>query len=213
MRRRSAAVVRFVSSATPTGRSASSEPSAGTGQAFEHPQRAEVVLLGEHFGRRHERALVAALHRDEQRRERDDGLARTDVALQEAVHRRGPGEVVRDLGERALLVAGERERQLRDERVDERTVDRRGGSPTPRPRTRACGRRDRPACAGTRRRSAGASPPPSSGHRLGPVDGTQRGVAVDQVAAIEERLVERVGEAARPGTSPARPTPARAAAT
>ena len=46
------------------------------------------MLLGEHFGRRHERALVAALHRDEQRRERDDGLARADVALQQAVHRR-----------------------------------------------------------------------------------------------------------------------------
>ena len=60
------------------------------------------MLLGEHLGRRHERALVAALHRDEQRGERDDRLARADVALEQPVHRRGAGEVVRDLGERAL---------------------------------------------------------------------------------------------------------------
>ena len=33
-------------------------------------------LLGEHLGRRHERALVAALHRDQQRRDRDHRLAR-----------------------------------------------------------------------------------------------------------------------------------------
>ena len=64
------------------------------GQPVEQPQRTEVVLFGEHLGRRHERALVAALHRDEQRGERDDGLARTDVALQQPVHRRGAGEVV-----------------------------------------------------------------------------------------------------------------------
>ena len=37
----------------------------------------------------------------------------------------------------------------------------------------------------------------SSRHRLGPVDGAQRGVAVDEVVPVEERLVERIGEAAR----------------
>ena len=52
----------------------------------------------------------------EQRRERDDGLARADVALQQPVHRRRARHVARDLVDRALLVAGERERQLRDER-------------------------------------------------------------------------------------------------
>ena len=38
---------------------------------------------------RHQRALVAALHRDEQRASPPPGLARADVALQQAVHRDG----------------------------------------------------------------------------------------------------------------------------
>ena len=71
-------------------------------EPFEHLHRAEVVLLGEHLGRRHERTLVAALHRDEQRGERDHGLARADVALQQPVHRRRAGHVVRDLGDRRV---------------------------------------------------------------------------------------------------------------
>ena len=64
MRRRSAAVVRLVSSSTRTGRSPSSEPSARRPSSPSSScTDAEVVLLGEHLGRRHERALVAALHR------------------------------------------------------------------------------------------------------------------------------------------------------
>ena len=47
------------------------------------------VLLGQHLGRRHEGALVAALHRSEQRRHGDHGLAGADVALEQAVHRMG----------------------------------------------------------------------------------------------------------------------------
>ena len=42
---------------------------------------------------------------------------------------------------------------------------------------------------------------PQLGHRLGPVDRAQRGVAVDEVVPVEDRLVERVGEAARACTS------------
>ena len=151
MRRRSAAVVRFVSSATPTGRSASNDPAAGTVSPSSIRTRAEVVLLGEHFGRRHERALISTLHRDEQRRERHHGLARTDVALEQAVHRRGPGEVVHDLAERALLVAGQRERQPA-RNASTSGPSTRGGCRTLRLRTRACARRAPPACAGTRRR-------------------------------------------------------------
>ena len=40
-----------------------------------------IVLLGENFGRRHERHLIAVLHRDDRRQQRDDGLAGADVAL------------------------------------------------------------------------------------------------------------------------------------
>ena len=53
------------------------------------------MLLGEHLGRRHERALVPALHRGEQGGDGDDGLAGADVALQQPVHRVGAGEVGR----------------------------------------------------------------------------------------------------------------------
>ena len=70
-------------------------------------------LLGEHLGRRHERALVAALHRDEQRRDRDDGLARADLALQQPVHRDRAREVGLDRVERGVLVRGELVRQRR----------------------------------------------------------------------------------------------------
>jgi hypothetical protein len=92
-------------------------------KALEHPERTEIVLLGEDFGGRHERALVPALHRDEECREGDDGLAGADIALQQPVHGCRAAHVAGDLLDRALLVAGERERQLPDERLDQRTVD------------------------------------------------------------------------------------------
>ena len=66
----------------------------------QRPDRRE-VLIGQHLGGRHERALVAALHRGQQRRHGDDRLARADVALQEPMHRDGAGEVGRDLRDHA----------------------------------------------------------------------------------------------------------------
>ena len=51
------------------------------------------VLLGQHLGGRHERALVAALHGGEQGADGDDRLARADVALQQPVHGVGRGQV------------------------------------------------------------------------------------------------------------------------
>ncbi len=71
----------------------------------------EEVLLGERLGRRHERALPAVLDRAEERVERDDGLARADVALQKPLHRRRAREVAVDLADRLLLVRRERERE------------------------------------------------------------------------------------------------------
>ena len=61
------------------------------------------VLLGQHLGRDHEGALVPALHAVEERRERDDGLARADVALQQAVHRMRGAEVGGHLPDRSFL--------------------------------------------------------------------------------------------------------------
>ena len=69
------------------------------------------VLLGERLGRGHQRAAVPVLDRAQQRVERDHRLARADVALEQALHRHAPGEVVIELGDRALLMLGERERQ------------------------------------------------------------------------------------------------------
>ena len=106
IRRRSAAPVRFVSSSTRTGRSPSSVPGSGTVSPSSSAREREVVLLGEHLGRRHERALVATLHADEQRGERDDGLARADLALEQPVHRRGRARSRGDLVDR--LLAGRR---------------------------------------------------------------------------------------------------------
>ena len=51
------------------------------------------MLLGENFGGRHERRLVAVFDRLQRRQRRDHGLAAADVALQQALHRVGLGQV------------------------------------------------------------------------------------------------------------------------
>ena len=61
------------------------------------------MLLCEHLGRDHEGALVAALHAVEETGEGNDGLAGTDVSLQEPVHGMGGGEILRHLQDRPLL--------------------------------------------------------------------------------------------------------------
>ncbi len=71
----------------------------------------EEVLLGERLRRRHQRALAAGLDGAQQRVERDGGLPRADVALQEPLHRRRSREVAVDLRDRLLLRLGEREGQ------------------------------------------------------------------------------------------------------
>ena len=71
-----------------------------------------VVLLGEDFGRRHDRDLIAVLDRLQRGERGDDGLAAADVALQQALHRVG---ALRDRARisrmHALLRARQRERQ------------------------------------------------------------------------------------------------------
>ncbi len=69
------------------------------------------MLLGEQLGGRHQRGLAAHRRDLQRRRERDRGLARADVALQQPVHRRVAGEVDRELVDRAALRAGGHERQ------------------------------------------------------------------------------------------------------
>ena len=94
------------------------------------------MLLGERLGRRHQRAAVAVLDGTQQRVQRDDRLARADVALEQPLHRRRAREVCVDLADRSLLMLGERERQrlavTRDQlaRHAERRRDRRLARPS-----------------------------------------------------------------------------------
>ena len=83
------------------------------------------VLLGERLGRRHQRGLVAVLDGPQHRGERDDRLAGADLAHQEPLHRPRLGEVGATRVDRALLVAGRRERQDRP--------SQRATSPSPSP--------------------------------------------------------------------------------
>ena len=61
------------------------------------------VLLGEQLRGRHERGLVAVLHREQHREERDDGLAAPDVALQQPVHAAIAHHVLHDLARHVHL--------------------------------------------------------------------------------------------------------------
>ena len=69
------------------------------------------VLLGQQFGRRHERDLIAAVERGQRGEERHDGLPGPHVALHEAVHGMRRGHVAEDRRDHGLLRRGEAERQ------------------------------------------------------------------------------------------------------
>ena len=71
----------------------------------------EEVLLRERLRRRHQRPLAAVLDRAEEGVERDDGLPRADVALQQPLHRHGAREIAVDLADDRLLLGRECEGQ------------------------------------------------------------------------------------------------------
>ena len=137
---------------------------------LQQPRDVDEVLLGQDLGRRHERHLQAVLHRDERRQQRDDRLARADVALQQPVHRLRPLQVVDDLLQRLPLPGGQPERQHAPRRLADAIVDanrrrlplRRGRLP-PRQHAHLKQKRlleDQPRCAGVANRfssSIGAS--------------------------------------------------------
>ena len=75
------------------------------------PLDREEVLLGEHLRRGHHRPLPVGLDGPQQGVQCDDRLARADVALQQPLHRRRLREITVDLGDRAILRVGERERE------------------------------------------------------------------------------------------------------
>ncbi len=64
-----------------------------------------VVLAGENFGRGHHRGLPARFDHVRHRQERDDGLARADVALQQSQHAPLGPEIGADVVDRLALPA------------------------------------------------------------------------------------------------------------
>ena len=90
---------------------------------LQQPRDVQEVLLGQNLGRRHERHLQAVLHRDERRQQRHDRLARADVALQQAVHRLRPLQVVDDFLQRLPLPRRQLERQHAARRFPNPIVD------------------------------------------------------------------------------------------
>src|SRR5207245_2262261 len=91
----------------------------------ERPQAVE-VLLGEELGRREERGLASRLGDRHAGVEAEDGLARADVALEQAAHREGARAIGAQLrGDRALA-GGRRAGGAREEALVRGEVDRRG---------------------------------------------------------------------------------------
>jgi len=76
-------------------------------QRLQQMREHQVVLLGQQLRRGHQRALVAVLQRDHQGRGGHDGLPRAHIALKQAAHGQIGGHVGGDLGDDALLGAGE----------------------------------------------------------------------------------------------------------
>ena len=83
----------------------------------------KIVLFGEDFGRGHERGLASAVNGGQHGHNRHDGLAASDVPLQQSVH----GTVRPDVGQHVLhrlkLSVGELERQRIEERAERRSVE------------------------------------------------------------------------------------------
>jgi hypothetical protein len=82
------------------------------------------VLDRERLRGRHQRRLSTGVEGAEERGQGDRRLARADVALQQALHRRGPLQVGVDRGQRRHLGAGQGEGQACPVRRGQRSVDR-----------------------------------------------------------------------------------------
>ena len=109
---RSAPVTRLVSSSTRSGRSPNRLSGSGTARSPSRRLHAGGVLLGEHLGRRHQRALVAALHRRAATSTRRPRSCRTPTSpCSNRCIGCGAARSALDLGDHPLLGAGERVRQ------------------------------------------------------------------------------------------------------
>ena len=78
----------------------------------QHPADCIVVLTREDFGRSEQRRLRPSFNRDQHGFNCNRSFARADIALQQPQHWRRLGNVALDLGNRAGLGPGQRERQI-----------------------------------------------------------------------------------------------------
>ena len=87
------------------------------------------MLAGEDLGRRHEDGLKSVFGRRDRGDRGDDRFARTDVALEQAVHGMRFRHVLHDLPERLFLRLGKLEGERRENVLDAFNVDRDHGAP------------------------------------------------------------------------------------
>ena len=80
--------------------------------ARQQPRQRVVMLARQDLGGGEQRRLRPRLDRDQHRRQRDHGLARSDIALQQPQHRRRLRQVAGDFGNRPMLGAGQRKWQV-----------------------------------------------------------------------------------------------------
>ncbi len=167
------------------------------------------MLLSERLGRCHQRALAAALDRAQQRVERDRGLPRADVALEQPLHRHAAREVGVDLGDRPLLVLGEGERE-RGAVAGDRARPARRAPARSSARARGARARCRSGARAARRTRAGAgrSPPPRA-TAAGAAHGARR--SRNGSPSLRPRTRPEAGRARTPRAE-APPARARAAA-
>ena len=77
------------------------------------------MLVGQHFGRRHDDRLVSGGNRDEDRIDGNSRLPGSHVGLQQAVHRVAGRQIFADFAYRLALSLGENEgKQASNPRVD-----------------------------------------------------------------------------------------------
>ena len=72
-------------------------------QRVQNPLRVDVMLFSQDFGRRHEGRLISVFNCDDDRLERNNGLAASNITLQQAIHRIRRLQIVHDFLQDALL--------------------------------------------------------------------------------------------------------------
>ena len=100
----------------------------GDTERFEQLAEIVVMLVGQHLGGGHERGGVSRRDGAEHGGGGDHGFSAAHIAVEEAVHRMSGREVVKDVGEHALLRGGEVEGQGFEESGEEFALPRDHGS-------------------------------------------------------------------------------------